>query len=86
MQVFPAKINGDLGTAYWLPSYFTQWYGASLVLPDTRAAALDETVREPQAAGQRAARMLAHVREHYDLEQNAARLMDVYRRLANRAA
>ena len=64
--------------------------GRARVVPvgDSRAlaAALDETVREPQAAGQRAARMLAHVREHYDLEQNAARLMDVYRRLANRAA
>ncbi|WP_293676943.1 hypothetical protein [uncultured Phenylobacterium sp.] len=41
VQVFPAKVNADLGTAYWLPSYFTQWYGASLVLPDGRAAALD---------------------------------------------
>jgi hypothetical protein len=30
--------------------------------------------------------MLAHAREHYDLEQNAARLMNVYRQLANRAA
>ena len=64
--------------------------GRARVVPvgDSRAlaAALDETVREPQAAGQRAARMLAHVRGHYDLEQNAARLMDVYRRLANRAA
>jgi teichuronic acid biosynthesis glycosyltransferase TuaC len=64
--------------------------GRARVVPvgDSRAlaAALDETVREPQAADQRAQRMLAHVREHYDLEQNAGRLMDVYRRLANRAA
>ena len=43
MQVFPSKINGAIDTAYWLPSYFTQWYGASLVLPDGRAAELDES-------------------------------------------
>jgi len=64
--------------------------GRALMVPvgdaGALAAALDETVRDPRAATQRAQRMLAHVREHYDLEQNAARLMDVYRRLANRAA
>ena len=43
VQVFPSKINGAIDTAYWLPSYFTQYYGASLVLPDTRAAELDES-------------------------------------------
>ena len=37
----PSKVNGAIDTAYWLPSYFTQWYGASLVLPDGRAAELD---------------------------------------------
>ena len=41
VQVFPSKINGAIDTAYWLPSYFTQYYGASLVLPDRRAAELD---------------------------------------------
>lgn len=41
VQVFPTKINGGLTTPYWLPSYFTQWFGASLVLPDERAAQLD---------------------------------------------
>ncbi len=43
VQVYPVKINADLGTKYWLPSYFTQWYGPSLALPDERAAQLDET-------------------------------------------
>jgi len=43
VQVFPIKINAGLTTMYWLPSYFTQWYGPSLALPDTRAAQLDET-------------------------------------------
>jgi hypothetical protein len=41
VQVYPSKINADLSTFYWLPSYFTQWYGPSLVLPDMRAAQLD---------------------------------------------
>jgi hypothetical protein len=43
VQVFPVKINAGPSTDYWLPSYFTQWYGPSLVLPDTRAAELDES-------------------------------------------
>ena len=43
VQVFPVKINAGPLTDYWLPSYFTQWYGPSLVLPDERAAQLDES-------------------------------------------
>jgi hypothetical protein len=43
VEVYPTQINADPGTHFWLPSYFTQWYGASLVLPDGRAAQLDET-------------------------------------------
>jgi hypothetical protein len=43
VQVYPVKINADPATRYWLPSYFSQWYGPSLVLPDARAAQLDET-------------------------------------------
>jgi hypothetical protein len=39
VQVFPSKVNP--ASSLWLPSYFTQWYGASLVLPDTRAKQLD---------------------------------------------
>lgn len=40
VQVFPSTINGT-DNRLWLPSYFTQWYGASLALPDDQAAALD---------------------------------------------
>jgi len=43
VQVFPSTVNGDTTAQYWLPSYFTQWYGPSLVLPDSRAAQLDAT-------------------------------------------
>lgn len=53
VQVFPTKINADLATPYWLPSYFSQWYGASLVLPDERAAQLDASggLADPGAYG-----------------------------------
>src|SRR5262245_13036390 len=50
------------------------------------AAAIDETIRNPEAARQRAERMLAHAHVHYDLAANAARLIEVYRRLAGKAA
>jgi len=64
--------------------------GRALVVPVGDAGALadaiETTARDPAAAAKRAEHMLAHAREHYDLEQNAARLMDVYRRLASRAA
>ncbi len=43
VQVYPTKINAGADTFFWLPSYFTQWYGPSLVLPDARAAMLDES-------------------------------------------
>jgi teichuronic acid biosynthesis glycosyltransferase TuaC len=64
--------------------------GRALAVPvgDARALAraLEDVAREPQAARQRALLMLDHVREHYDLKQNAARLIEVYRRLAPKAA
>ncbi len=40
-RCFPSTVNGDDAAQYWLPSYFTQWYGPSLVLPDGKAAQLD---------------------------------------------
>lgn len=43
VQVFPTQINAPAGSDFWLPGYFTQWYGQSLVLPDEKAAQLDGT-------------------------------------------
>ncbi len=64
--------------------------GRALIVPvgDARAlsAAICESIENPEAARQRAERMLAHARAHYDLASNAARLVDVYRRLTNGAA
>lgn len=49
VQVFPSRVNADPATRLWLPAYFSQWYGASLALPDDRAAQLDPTgaLRDP---------------------------------------
>ena len=43
VQVYPSRINADPSSLFWLPAYFTQWYGPSLVLPDERAAELDQS-------------------------------------------
>src|SRR5262245_4085045 len=43
VQVYPTKLNADPATFYWLPSYFSQWFGRSLVCPDEKAAELDAT-------------------------------------------
>ena len=37
-QVYPSQINGDTAASYWLPMYFANWAGKSMVLPDTDAA------------------------------------------------
>jgi len=42
-EVYPSQIDGDTTANFWLPSYFTQWTGRSLVLPDSEAAILFKT-------------------------------------------
>ncbi len=36
-EVYPMQLTADQNTNYWLPSYFTQWSGKSMVLPDEDA-------------------------------------------------
>ena len=36
-QVFPTQPDNDTNSPYWLPMYFTNWIGKSLVLKDTDA-------------------------------------------------
>ena len=36
-EVYPMQLTADKSTNYWLPSYFTQWSGKSIVLPDEDA-------------------------------------------------
>ena len=53
-DVYPNRIDGDTGTNYWLPLYFTQWAGKSLAIPDTEAQEiyrLSEEIRSIDAAG-----------------------------------
>jgi len=53
VEVHPMQLDGDQANGeFWLPVYFTQWNGKSLVLPDEDAAALYHT---EQAASQAAA-------------------------------
>lgn len=42
-EVYPSQIDGDIDSNFWLPSYYTQWTGKSLVLTDTEAAMLHKT-------------------------------------------
>lgn len=37
-NVYPSQINGDASNSYWLPMYFANWAGKSMVLHDDDAA------------------------------------------------
>jgi hypothetical protein len=37
-QVYPMQLDGDKDGTYWLPMYFANWKGHSMVLPDQDAA------------------------------------------------
>jgi hypothetical protein len=39
-QVYPTQLDGDPNKNYWLPMYFANWDGKSMVLPDDEAAAI----------------------------------------------
>ncbi|MCB0573127.1 MAG: hypothetical protein KDC61_00995 [Saprospiraceae bacterium] len=36
ISITPVQLNGDKAGDFWLPMYFTQWFGQSLVTPDAR--------------------------------------------------
>ncbi|HTI60794.1 hypothetical protein [Mucilaginibacter sp.] len=42
-EVYPSQIDGNTSANFWLPSYFTQWVGKSLVLSDADAAVMHKT-------------------------------------------
>lgn len=44
-EVYPSQLDGDQTANFWLPSYFTQWTGRSLVLPDAEAAILHNAAK-----------------------------------------
>lgn len=43
IEVGPSQLDGQKDGPYWLPSYYTQWTGTSLVLKDQKAATLGGT-------------------------------------------
>ncbi|HEX8031886.1 MAG TPA: hypothetical protein VF491_25645, partial [Vicinamibacterales bacterium] len=42
-QVYPVQVDGQKNLNYWLPMYFANWLGHSMVLPDPDAAAIYQT-------------------------------------------
>src|SRR5215813_121158 len=42
-QVYPAQLDGDKTKNFWLPMYFANWNGHSMVLPDDDAARIYHT-------------------------------------------
>lgn len=42
-QVYPVQVDGDKDKNYWLPMYFANWIGHSMVLPDSDAANIYQT-------------------------------------------
>jgi hypothetical protein len=42
-QVYPMQLDGNSDGDYWLPMYFTNWNGHSMVLPDSDAADVYQT-------------------------------------------
>ena len=41
-QVFPTQLDNDTKAPFWLPMYFTNWIGKSMVLKDTDAVAIHQ--------------------------------------------
>src|SRR4029077_13577085 len=42
-QVYPAQLDGNKTGEFWLPMYFANWTGHSMVLPDKDAAGIYQT-------------------------------------------
>jgi hypothetical protein len=42
-QVYPSQLDGDDSKPFWLPMYFANWNGNSIVLPDADAARIYQT-------------------------------------------
>jgi hypothetical protein len=45
-QVYPMQLDGRKKLNYWLPMYFADWVGHSMVLPDPDAAAIYQTTNK----------------------------------------
>lgn len=45
-QVYPIQVDGNKKLNYWLPMYFANWVGHSMVLPDPDAANIYQTTNK----------------------------------------
>ena len=45
-QVYPMQVDGDKKKNYWLPMYYANWVGHSMILPDPDAAAIYQTINK----------------------------------------
>ncbi len=48
-QVYPSTLDGDPNKSYWLPMYFANWAGHSMVLPDKEAIEIYQHDKAVQA-------------------------------------
>jgi hypothetical protein len=47
-QVYPSQLDGDKNKSYWLPAYFANWRGKSMVLPDEDAISIYRNDKDVQ--------------------------------------
>ncbi len=47
-QVYPSQLDGDKNKSYWLPMYFANWNGKSMVLPDPDAIEIYQNDQDVQ--------------------------------------
>ena len=48
-QVYPSQLDGDKNKSYWLPMYFANWNGKSMVIPDQDAIEIYQNDQDVQA-------------------------------------
>jgi hypothetical protein len=48
-QVYPSQLDGDKNKSYWLPMYFANWNGKSMVLPDDEAISIYQNDQDVKA-------------------------------------
>lgn len=83
-EVYPMQLSADQNASYWLPSYFTQWAGKSMVLPDQdahRIYRIEEEKRTYETGDGVTKPLAASLESKYEpvgLEEIALRYGDAY--------
>ena len=66
-QVYPSQLDGDSSKNYWLPMYFANWNGKSIVLPDKDATEIYQLNNPPKDSNEFEANSIAPVKLQYGL-------------------